>query len=97
VRRNSHSNDRPIWCDHPGRGRVDFPTGLPALQHGIVLIETFTKVDLAEEAADLPLAYGSNKGQVSVNRVYLSVVERCHLRRKVVKRALTAQTINRKT
>lgn len=48
----------PFWCDHPRRGRVDFPTGLPPIAHGVVIVETFRPVDLQAVAADLPLKYG---------------------------------------
>jgi hypothetical protein len=46
---------KAIWCEHPRRGRVDFPTGLPAISHGIVTVETFRPVVLEAAAADLPL------------------------------------------
>jgi hypothetical protein len=52
------AREKPIWCDHPRRGRVDFPDGLPPIRHGIVLVETWVPVDLQREDADLPLAYG---------------------------------------
>jgi hypothetical protein len=48
---------KPIWCEHPRRGRIDFPTGLPAISHGIVTVETFQPVDLESAAADLPLTH----------------------------------------
>jgi hypothetical protein len=48
---------KAIWCDHPRRGRVDFPAGLPPIVHGIVTIETFRPVDLQSGAADLPLEH----------------------------------------
>lgn len=44
---------RPIWCDHPRRGRVDFPEGLPTIRHGLVLVEVFQPVDLGEEGIPL--------------------------------------------
>lgn len=47
---------KAIWCEHPRRGRLDFPTGLPPISHGIVTVETFRSVDLQAAAADLPLA-----------------------------------------
>ena len=50
---------KAIWCEHPRRGRIDFPSGLPSIAHGIVTIETFRPVDLQSAAADLPLAQGS--------------------------------------
>jgi hypothetical protein len=50
---------KAIWCEHPRRGRVDFPAGLPSILHGIVTVETFRPVDLQAAAADLPLAQGS--------------------------------------
>ena len=50
-------SNRPAWCNHPRRGRVNFPNGLPAIGHGIVLIEVFQVVDLKTNAAELPLEY----------------------------------------
>jgi hypothetical protein len=50
---------RLIWCDHPRRGRVEFPSGLPPITHGIVLTEVFQPVDLQPDADDLPLSCGS--------------------------------------
>ncbi len=50
---------KAIWCEHPRRGRIDFPTGLPPIAHGIVTVETFRPVDLQSAAADLPLAQGT--------------------------------------
>jgi hypothetical protein len=47
---------RPIWCEHPRRGRVDFPTGLPPIAHGMVTVETLRPVDLQPAAGDLPLS-----------------------------------------
>lgn len=47
----------PFWCDHPRRGRVDFPAGLPPIAHGVVIVETFRPVNLQAAAADLPLNY----------------------------------------
>jgi hypothetical protein len=47
---------RAIWCEHPRRGRVDFPVGLPPITHGIVTVETFRPVNLQSAAAELPLA-----------------------------------------
>jgi hypothetical protein len=49
---------KAIWCEHPRRGRVDYPAGLPPIVHGIVTVETFRPVDLQSAAADLPLAQG---------------------------------------
>jgi hypothetical protein len=37
---------RPIWCDHPRRGRVELPEGLPEINHGIALLEVLDRVDL---------------------------------------------------
>jgi hypothetical protein len=50
---------RPMWCQHPRRGRIELPDGLPPISHGLVLIETFSPVDLNAQAADLPLEYHS--------------------------------------
>lgn len=49
---------KPIWCDHPRRGRVELAGGLPHINHGIVLVEVFQRVDLGLRADDLPLRYG---------------------------------------
>jgi hypothetical protein len=59
---------KAIWCEHPRRGRVEFPAGLPPITHGLVTVETFRPVDLQSEAADLPLE------QTGVPLTYISVV-----------------------
>jgi hypothetical protein len=48
---------KPIWCDHPRRGRVELADGLPIINQGIVLVESFERVDLNAQADDLPLQY----------------------------------------
>ena len=48
---------KPIWCDHPRRGRVELPDGLPDINHGIVLVEVFERIDLNPQADDIPLQY----------------------------------------
>ncbi|MGA3162385.1 MAG: hypothetical protein ABSC77_14350 [Terracidiphilus sp.] len=50
-------NTKPIWCEHSRRGRVDFANGLPPVRHGIVLVETWSPVDLQTEVESLPLTY----------------------------------------
>lgn len=58
----------PFWCDHPRRGRVDFPAGLPTIVHGVVVAETFRPVDLQSAASDLPLEYaGTPITYLSIN------------------------------
>jgi hypothetical protein len=49
-------DDRPKWCDHPRRGRVEFST-LPRIIHGVALVETWHPVDLNQIADKLPLEY----------------------------------------
>ena len=49
--------DRPAWCDHLRRGRVEFSSGLPPIHHGIVIVEVFQSVDLRPDAENLPLEY----------------------------------------
>lgn len=44
--------DLPKWCEHPRRGRVEFPR-LPHIFHGIALAETRYAVDLRPAASDL--------------------------------------------
>jgi hypothetical protein len=49
---------KAVWCDHPRRGRVQFPQGLPKIDHGIVLVEVFERVNdflnLALELRTIP-------------------------------------------
>lgn len=45
----------PVWCDHPRLGHVEFPGGLPPIQHGIVTVEVLQPVDLQPDAEGLPL------------------------------------------
>jgi len=59
--------DRPVWCDHPRQGRVEFPNGLPPIEHGLVIVEVFQKVNLGPDAQKLPLEWGG------VPITYLSV------------------------
>jgi hypothetical protein len=49
--------DKPIWCEHARRGRVEFPNGLPKINHSIAVVEVFERVDLEPDAAELPLTY----------------------------------------
>jgi hypothetical protein len=59
---------KAVWCDHPRRGRVEFPDGLPKIDHGIVVVEVFQAVDLEPGAAVLPLDYqGTPVTYLSVN------------------------------
>ena len=51
------ADPKMVWCDHPRRGRIEFPKGLPPITHGIVLTEVFQAVDLQAAADDLPLGY----------------------------------------
>ena len=57
MRSLATARDKPIWCDHPRRGRVELPAGLPDISHGVVLVEVFERVDLIAEAGALPLQY----------------------------------------
>ena len=57
-----------VWCEHARRGKVDLPAGLPAINHDIVLVEVFERVDLNERADDLPLEYkGTPISYLSIN------------------------------
>ena len=59
---------RAMWCEHPRRGRVELPDGLPPISHGLVLVETLRAVDLNPQAGDLPLEYkGTAITYLSVN------------------------------
>lgn len=46
-----------FWCEHSRRGRVEFHNGLPPLNHGIVLVEVLSHVDLKPLENGLPLQY----------------------------------------
>jgi len=66
-------DDRPKWCEHPRRGRVEFPA-LPRIVQGVALVETWHPVDLNELAAELPLDYqGVPMTYMSIND-FLNVV-----------------------
>jgi hypothetical protein len=66
-------DDRPKWCDHPRRGRVEFKT-LPRIIHGVALVETWRPVDLNQIADKLPLEYmGVPLTYMSIND-FLNVV-----------------------
>jgi hypothetical protein len=59
---------KAVWCDHPRRGRVQFPNGLPKIDHGIVLVEVFQPIDLKPEVAALALDFqGTPISYLSVN------------------------------
>ena len=49
--------ERPIWCDHERRGRVEFPDGLPVIRQGVVILEVLRAVDLQPDAQSLPLDF----------------------------------------
>jgi hypothetical protein len=67
---------RPIWCNHRRRGRVQFPDGLPKIDHGIVIIEVFEQIDLRPITAHLPLDFGGTPiTYLSVNDFLNLVVE----------------------
>jgi hypothetical protein len=57
----------PVWCDRPRQGRVQFPDGLPPIEHGIVAVEVFRPVDLQPDVQSLPLDHNG------VPITYLSV------------------------
>ncbi len=60
--------DFPVRCDHRRRGRVEFPGGLPPIQHGIVTVEVVEPIDLPHDAKNLPLDYrGTPITYLSVN------------------------------
>jgi hypothetical protein len=48
---------KAVWCEHSRRGRVQFPDGLPTIDHAIVTVEVFERIDLEPDAANLPLDY----------------------------------------
>jgi hypothetical protein len=68
-------SDRPKWCEHPRRGRVEFDA-LPPIVHGVALVETWHPVDLSSVAADLPLEYlGVPLSYLSINDFVNLVVQ----------------------
>lgn len=52
LKRVGVSNE--IWCEHPRRGRISFPDGLPNITHAVATVEVFEPIALQEE---LPLDY----------------------------------------
>ena len=60
-------DDRPKWCEHPRRGRVEFDS-IPPIIHGIALAETWRPVDLSSSAADLPLEHYGSSSQLFVDQ-----------------------------
>lgn len=48
---------RPMWCQHSRLGRVEFPNGLPAIKHGIVLVETLETIVLDKDEKAYPQSY----------------------------------------
>lgn len=60
-------SDRPKWCEHPRRGRVEFDA-IPPIIHGITLAETWRPVNLSAVADKLPMEYmGVPLTYVSIN------------------------------
>jgi hypothetical protein len=51
------ADGQPIWCEHSRRGRVEFPNGLPKIDHAIALVEMLERVDLEPDAKHLPLEF----------------------------------------
>lgn len=51
----TRSKDRPVWCDHARRGRVEFSNGLPPIRHALVIVEVFQTINLEPDAQSLPL------------------------------------------
>lgn len=51
----TRSRGFPVWCNHRRGRRVEFPDGLPPVQHAIVAVEVFKPVDLNPIAQTLPL------------------------------------------
>ncbi len=53
--------ERPFWCDHKRRGRVDFAPGALHARHAIAYVETFEPVilqaDLPDHARGVPVTY----------------------------------------
>ncbi|MGB8266354.1 MAG: hypothetical protein WCE44_08545 [Candidatus Velthaea sp.] len=38
-----------IWCQHPRRGRVAFPKGLPPITHALAIVEVFERSELGDD------------------------------------------------
>jgi len=49
--------NRPVWCDHQRRGRVEFPQGLPVIRHALVIVEVWQAIDPQADADLLPLEF----------------------------------------
>jgi hypothetical protein len=68
-----------IWCEHPRRGRVSFPDGLPHIDHAVATVEAFEEValqgDLPLECNGTPLSYLSVSDFLNVCNELRSVPE----------------------
>jgi hypothetical protein len=62
------ADGKPIWCEHSRRGRVQFPDGLPKIDHAIAVVEVFERVDLEADDEALPLeSHGTPIAYFSLN------------------------------
>jgi len=70
---------KEIWCDHPRRGRVLFPDGLPPVAHAIATVEVFERVDLQPELAlksqGTPISYLSVSDFLNLSQQLRTVPE----------------------
>lgn len=62
--------ERPFWCDHAKRGRVDFQPGALHARHAIACVETHEGVelpaDLPEDARGTPLTYMTSSDLLNI-------------------------------
>jgi dsDNA-binding SOS-regulon protein len=83
---------KAVWCDHRRRGRVEFPEGLPTIDHGIVIVEVFETVELGPEN-DFPLeCNGTAITYFSVND-FLNLIEQLRTLPEILEYLQARQTL----
>jgi len=62
--------ERPFWCDHAKRGRVDFNPGALRVRHAIACVETAQGIelplDLPEDVRGTPVTYLSSSDMLNI-------------------------------
>jgi len=62
--------ERPFWCDHAKRGRVDFSPGALHVRHAIACVETAEGIelplDLPEDVRGTPVTYLSSSDMLNI-------------------------------
>jgi hypothetical protein len=68
-----------IWCQHPRRGRVAFPEGLPPITHALAIVEVFERSELGDdvpvESQETPISYLSVSDFLNLSQQLRTVPE----------------------